>query len=78
MKIAEYMQKNADALPQELANILTQETSIWTNDACYGYCIIALKAAGCTKKKINEVLHCLHLAFDEYTVEEAEKKWMNN
>ena len=77
MKILEYIDKNATCLPPALAEFLLQETSIWTNDACYGYCIIAMENAGFSKKEINNIIHCLHLAFDTYTVEEAEQKWMN-
>lgn len=46
MKIAEYIDKNVSGLPSELADILLQGESVWTNDACYGYCIIAMKNAG--------------------------------
>lgn len=77
MKIAEYIEKNKTTLPPALAEMLLQEGSIWTNDACYGYCIVAMKNAGFTKKKITEMTHYLHSAFDEYNVEEAEQKWIN-
>lgn len=77
MKIAEYIEKNKAALPPALAEILLQDGSIWTNDACYGYCIAAMENAGFPRKKIIEMIHHLHSAFDEYTVEEAEKKWIN-
>lgn len=76
MKISEYIEKNTSVLPPELAKIILEESSIWTNDACYGYCIIAMKNAGFTKKKISDMIHYLHSAFEEYTVEEAEKKWI--
>ena len=35
MKVAEYIQKNKEAMPPELAEMLTQETSIWSNDRYY-------------------------------------------
>ena len=47
MKVAEYIQKNKEAMPPELAEMLTQETSIWSNDACYGYMIIAMRNTLC-------------------------------
>lgn len=75
MKIAEYIEKNTAALPPALAEILLQDGSIWTNDACYGYCIVALKNAGVKSKTLEKVIRCLHSAFDEYTVEEAEEAW---
>lgn len=76
MKVVEYLKKNEEALPPELAELLMQEASIWTNDACYGYCILAMEKAGFDRKEIEKVRRCLHEAFDELTVEEAERKWV--
>ena len=75
MKVAEYMGRNESALPKELAELLAHETSIWTNDACYGYCIRAMEKAGFERKVIEKVRSCLHDALDELTVEEAESVW---
>ncbi len=75
MKIAEYMEKNTNALPPKLADILLQDTSIWSNDACYGYVIVAMTNAGYSRDEIIKMSHYLHSAFEEYTVEEAEKKY---
>ena len=77
MKVKEYIDKNSESLPPALSDVLIREQSIWTNDACYGYCIVAMKNAGFTRKKISEMIHYLHSAFEEYTVEEAEKKWID-
>lgn len=77
MKLTEYIQKCTTQMPSALAERNLSETSIWTNDACYGYCIIALKAAGYSADQIDAVLHFLHLAFEDYSVEDAEKKWIN-
>lgn len=77
MKVAEYVKKNQEALPPELSELLLQEQSVWTNDACYGYCIQAMENAGFKEERIMEVIRCLHSAFDMLTVEEAEKKWVN-
>ena len=55
MKVAEYIQKNKEAMPPELAEMLTQETSIWSNDACYGYMIIAMRNAGYKEKDITNL-----------------------
>lgn len=77
MKVAEYIQKNKEAMPPELAEMLTQETSIWSNDACYGYVIIAMRNAGYKEKDIDTMIRYLHSAFEEYMVEEAEKEWIN-
>lgn len=75
MKIAEFMKRNEVALPKELAELLVQETSIWTNDACYGYLVRALENMGFERKEIAEVVYSLHGVFDELTVEEAESVW---
>ena len=77
MKVAEYIQKNKEAMPLELAEMLTQETRIWSNDACYGYVIIAMRNAGYKEKDIDTMIRYLHSAFEEYMVEEAEKEWIN-
>lgn len=76
MKIAEYLEKNEAALPRELAELLAQETSIWTNDACYGYCLRAMEIAGLDRATMENVRRGLHEAFDELSVEEAERKWV--
>lgn len=77
MKIAKYIRKNAETLPPKLAQLLTEEGSIWTNDACCGYCVAAMEAAGFNRKQITEMMIHLRTAFDEYSVEEAEEKWIN-
>lgn len=77
MKIAEYIEKNKEVLPPALAELLLQDGSIWTNDACYGYCIHAMESAGFPRNKIVEMIHYLHSSFDLMTVEEAEKKWVD-
>lgn len=77
MKVGEYVEKNKETLPPQLAELLNQEQSIWTNDACYGYFIVAMRNAGYSRKQINELLPYLHSAFEEYLVEEAEEKWHN-
>lgn len=45
----------------------------WSNAACTGYCLLAMQRAGLDKKTIEKVLHELHLAFDDTSVEQAEK-----
>ena len=38
-----------------------------------GYCLLAMQRAGLDKKTIEKVLHELHWAFDDTSVEQAEK-----
>lgn len=75
MKILEFVKKNEETLPKELAEILISSESIWSNDACYGYCITAMQNAGYSRDEIIKMIHFLHSAFEEYTPEEAEIKW---
>lgn len=77
MKIVDYIQKNRESLPPQLSDVLLQEVSIWTNDACYGYCIAAMESAGYPRDKILAMLHHLKSAFDGMSVEDAEKKWVD-
>lgn len=77
MKIAEYIEQNTATLPPKLAEMTLQDASIWSNNACYGYCITAMEAAGYPRKKIAEMLNYLCSAFGTYTVEEAEAKYIN-
>lgn len=76
MKIKEFIDKNVETLPPRLADIIVNEQSIWTNDACYGYTIVAMRNAGYDEDKITELMRYLHSAFEEYSVEEAEQEWI--
>lgn len=75
MRVAEFVKKNNEVLPKELAELLNQEQSIWTNEACRGYMITALENAGMNREGIMDMLRYLSRAFDELSVEEAEQKW---
>ena len=77
MKIAEFIKKNEETLPPMLAEILNNEHSIWSNDACYGYVIAAMENAGYSRDQIRDLLPYLHSAFENYFVEEAEQKYTN-
>lgn len=43
----------------------------WNNDACKGYAILAMKAAGLEEQTIREVSKAMTWAFDTNTVDEA-------
>lgn len=75
MKVAEYTQKMKETMPEQLAELLLQEASIWTNDACFGYVIEAMECAGYSREQIIEVTQHLRNCFEELSVEEAEAKW---
>ena len=75
MRVAEFVKKNEAALSKELAELLSEETSIWTNDACLGYCIRAMEIAGFDEEHIKSAVRGMRQAFDELTEEEAEAVW---
>lgn len=75
MKISEFIRKNNEVLPKELAKMLAEEQSIWTNDACYGYLILGMRYAGFDEEHIKSAVRAMNRAFDELTVEEAEEFW---
>ena len=75
MKVATYVKNTKASLPAELAELLLNEASIWTNDACYGYVIAAMEYAGYSREQIIEVTQHLQSCFEELSVEEAEAKW---
>lgn len=77
MKVADYVKQTKETMPEKLADILLQDASIWTNDACYGYCIKAMENAGYSREEIDKLIHYLHSTFEELMVEEAEKYWTN-
>ena len=76
MKYSQY-QKDMDAskMPQQLKDILLGNVSIWTNDACYGYIIMAMEDEGFDEKSIRNILRRLHDVFDQVSPEEAEKHY---
>lgn len=81
MTIKEYLQ-DLQGLPhkskdgQTIADAMAEATSIWSNNACKGYALEAMKAAGLSEEQRAEVLHQMSIAFDDLTVEEAEQKYM--
>jgi len=75
MKVIEYTEKTRATMPEQLAELLLQETSIWTNDACYGYVIAAMEYAGYSREQIIEVTQHLRRCFEELSVEDAEANW---
>lgn len=77
MTVGEYVKKNLPTLPPEFLEVAFESVSIWSNDACYGYCIEAMERAGVDRETIAKVVRGLYRAFDELTVEEAERKWVS-
>lgn len=45
----------------------------WSNQACFGYAILAAKKAGMTPEQIQKMCRKMHLVHDEVSVDEAAK-----
>lgn len=71
MTVAEFLKKNL-MLGSEVLDMV----DVWSNEACQGYCLAAMKKAGVDANVAEKVIRGLHDAFDELTVEEAERKWV--
>lgn len=48
----------------------------WSNPACMGYCLIAMRRAGVNVKMQEKVLLELEMSFDDVSIEAAEKAGM--
>lgn len=76
MTIQDFMKLNNAKLPPELAALYNRDTDVWSQQACYGYCIYAMEDAGYTREQIAEVLHFLHDVMDVVTVDQAAEKYV--
>lgn len=50
----------------------------WSNAACMGYCLIAMRRAGLRPTVQRRVLRVLEEAFDDVSIEDAEKAGYDN
>lgn len=50
----------------------------WRNDACLGYCILALEQIGTDPDTIRRAVRSMDSVFDITTVEEATKYYINS
>ena len=50
----------------------------WSNAACMGYCLIAMRRAGLRPTVQRRVLRVLEGAFDDVSIEDAEKAGYDN
>ena len=74
MKINEYLNgipAMASADGTTLKDTMMDAMDIWSNDACVGYCILAMQDAGYEREQIQEVLSKLRWAFDEVDQDHA-------
>ena len=55
------------------ASMLMNLNGPWSNPACMGYCLIAMRRAGVKVEMQEKVLRELELSFDDVSIEAAEK-----
>lgn len=71
MTVGEFLEKNL-----MLGGGVLDMVSIWSNESCRGYCVAAMESAGLDQATIEKVCRGLTQAFDELSVEDAERKWV--
>ena len=71
MTVGEFLEKNT-----MFGSSVLDMVSVWSNEACRGYCVEAMKNAGLDQATIEKVCRGLSQAFDELSVEDAERKWV--
>ena len=78
MIIAEYKERIADTKSMinktdgsNRCDTLIDNAEIWNNDACKGYCILAMEDAGYNREQIREVLQKMTAAFDDISIDDA-------
>ena len=60
-----------------LSEIMLDECDIWSNDACRGYAIEAAKRAGFKDEQIRALIREFSGVFGDFSVKDAEQKYMN-
>lgn len=76
MKLVEFMEANKRAgMPQSMQDLLIEQTSIWTNNACLGYALMAMEDAGYDEAEIRKFIRLIKDAMEFTGVEEAEEHY---
>lgn len=76
----EMVKRIAEALGISVAELYgrTDLTDLWSNAACMGYCLIAMRRANLRPGVQRRVLIVLEQCFDDISVERAEKAGYEN
>lgn len=76
----EMVKRIAEALGISVAELYgrTDLTDLWSNAACMGYCLIAMRRANLRPGVQRRVLMVLEQCFDDISVERAEKAGYEN
>lgn len=61
-----------------LSDTLIDDMDIWSNHACKGYLLKAVKYVGLAPDLVTELINALDMAFSEMSVEDAEEYYENN
>jgi len=62
----------------DIKESMLNSTRIWSNDACKGYALKAMQNSGLKEDLIKAVLTEMSYCFNNITVEEAEKEYINS
>lgn len=75
MTVKKYIEEHNRFLPPELYDMVLDTTHIWDKGACYGYVLMVTDTLGYDREHVAEVMHHLHNAMADYTVDEALARW---
>ena len=85
MKIKEFIKdvrkldkKFSSSSGRLLSDTLIDDMDIWSNQACKGYLLKAVKYVGLAPDLVTELRNALDMAFSEMSVEDAEEYYENN
>lgn len=77
MTIKEFIEEWEKNPNKELAKAVIEGKDVWSNDACRGYIIKAMKELDYKEDEIREIVKHLYSVFDFITVTEAEEIYHN-
>lgn len=80
MTISEYLNGLPDMVSNDgttLKETMLDTVEIWNNDSCKGYAIAAMQQAGFDREQIRAVLSKMRWAFDETTIEQAARIYID-
>lgn len=79
MTIREYLESLPNMVSkdgQSLRDGMMDSCEIWSNDACRGYCIEAMKEAGLPDEQIRQTVRVMRGLFDDMSIKTAEKTYL--
>lgn len=67
--------KKSEVLPTEAKAFLLETADIWSNEACLGYVVEALRIMEKSNSEIEAITDCISSVFEDKSVAEAETVW---